>query len=108
MECPKCKTQNEEKRRFCRLCGNALVSICNRCDNVNDFEDKFCGICGAVLPGPLAQEHLFSAKALGDSKLPRQYSPTEIDELLSLRATIREEQTAAEKLTQEDLDSLFK
>jgi hypothetical protein len=108
MECPKCKTENEEMRRFCRQCGAALVSICNRCENVNDFEDKFCGNCGAVLTAPLSQEHLFSSKALGDSKLPRQYGPNEIDELLSLRATVRQEQAAAEKLTQEDLDSLFK
>jgi hypothetical protein len=75
---------------------------------VNDFEDKFCGSCGAVLTAPLSQGHLFTAKALGDSKLPRQYAPDDIDILLSLRATLRQEQTAAEKLTQEDLDSLFK
>jgi hypothetical protein len=108
MECRKCKTENEDVRRFCRQCGDALGSICNRCGNVNEFEDKFCGICGAVLTAPLSHEHLFSTKALGDSKLPRQYAPDEIDELLSLRATVRQDQTAAEKLTQEDLDSLFK
>lgn len=108
MECPKCKTENEEMRRFCRVCGDALGSICNRCGNVNDFEDKYCGICGATLAAPLSQEHLFSSKALGESALPRQYAPDEIDELLSLRVTVRQEQTATEKLTQEDLDSLFK
>ncbi len=108
MECPNCKTENEEMRRFCRLCGEALVSICPRCENVNDFGDKFCGSCGAILTAPRSQEHLFSSKALGDSKLPRQYAPDDIDELLSLRATVRQEQAAAEKLTQEDLDSLFK
>lgn len=105
MECPKCKTENEETRRFCRLCGEALVSICPRCEKVNDFADKFCGNCGAVLT---AQGHLFSAKALGDSKLPRQYAPDDIDELVSLRQILQQEKTAAEKLTQEDLDSLFR
>lgn len=108
MECPKCKTANEEMRRFCRICGVALGSICGRCGNVNDFEDKFCGICGAVLAGSLSQEHLFSPKALGGANAPRQYTPDEIDELLSLRADVRQEQMASEKLTQEDLDSLFK
>jgi hypothetical protein len=75
---------------------------------VNDFEDKYCGICGAVLTAALPQEHLFSPKVLSDSNSPRQYAPDEIDELLSLRLAVRKEQSAPEKLTQEDLDSLFK
>ena len=108
MDCPKCKTENEESRRFCRACGNALASVCSRCKHVNNLEDKFCGNCGAVLAGPLAHQHLFSPKALSETDSPRQYAPDEIDELLSLRADLRQEQIASEKLTQEDLDSLFK
>jgi len=109
MECLHCKTKNEETRRYCRQCGEALVAICGRCEKANSFDDKFCADCGAVLTTPLSQGHLFSTKALGgDSKLPRQYSPIDIEELLSLRLILQEERIAGEKLTQEDLDALFK
>ncbi len=107
MECPQCKTVNDDKRRFCSSCGYALVSICARCDSVNEFKDKFCGVCGAKLTGLLSQEHLFSAKALGDSKLPKQYASEDLEELLSLRIILRQEKIASERLTQDDLDALF-
>ena len=49
MKCPKCKTENEEPRRFCRKCGGKLPIICPSCGFENLPDDAFCGGCGCNL-----------------------------------------------------------
>jgi len=46
MKCPKCQTENETSRRFCRECGTKLVLVCPKCSFENLPDDKFCGGCG--------------------------------------------------------------
>jgi class 3 adenylate cyclase/tetratricopeptide (TPR) repeat protein len=49
MECPKCQTENPDKRKFCRECGTKLFPVCLRCGYENLPGDKFCGECGERL-----------------------------------------------------------
>ena len=52
MKCPKCQTENPDKRKFCRECGAKLLSICPQCGAENPPDDKFCGDCGHSLVEP--------------------------------------------------------
>ena len=52
MKCPKCQTENEQTRRFCRECGTKFSIICPHCNFENNPEDKFCGGCGQDLNLP--------------------------------------------------------
>jgi len=52
MKCPKCQTENEQTRRFCRECGTKFSIICPHCNFENNPEDKFCGGCGHDLNLP--------------------------------------------------------
>ena len=54
MKCPKCQTENEQSRRFCRECGTKFSTICPDCNFENDAGDKFCGGCGHNLTIPSA------------------------------------------------------
>lgn len=52
MKCPECHTENPERRKFCRECGNNLLLICSYCSSKNIPGDKFCGECGSILAHP--------------------------------------------------------
>jgi class 3 adenylate cyclase/tetratricopeptide (TPR) repeat protein len=49
IKCPKCKTQNLRTRKFCRECGEKLLSPCAWCGHENHRGDRFCGECGHSL-----------------------------------------------------------
>ena len=46
MKCPKCHIENPDDNKFCRECGEALLSVCANCGNNLQVDDKFCGKCG--------------------------------------------------------------
>ncbi len=104
MECPTCKTGNDDAKRFCTTCGTPLGALCKRCGKMGKREDKYCGDCGAILSAA-PNEHLFSHPARADA--PKQYAPDEVEELLSLRKLARDEEAASERVTQNDIDSIF-
>ena len=104
MECPNCKTNNDEKKKFCTTCGTSLGAVCKRCGRMGKSEDKFCGDCGTALVAA-SNEHLFSHPT--ESGVVKQYAPDEIEELISLRKIAREEEAASERVTQNDIDSIF-
>jgi len=104
MDCPNCHSANEGNRRFCRECGAPLGNLCKRCNHLGPLEDKFCANCGNSL-AVNSQERLFSPPEQPDK--PRQYSPEEIQDLLSLRKVARQEEAASAKVSQSDVDSIF-
>src|SRR5215204_2892203 len=61
MECPSCRTQVPEGKRFCIECGAPMPSLCPCCGSPNPASAKFCGDCGtklgtsvAPVAGPMA------------------------------------------------------
>lgn len=54
MQCPHCRTDNREGRRFCGACGQALPAACAGCGFVNEPTARFCGGCGTAVAAPAA------------------------------------------------------
>lgn len=55
MQCPECRSENREGRRFCGDCGASLATRCPECGFENEPGEKFCGGCGRPTTGkPLA------------------------------------------------------
>jgi hypothetical protein len=52
MQCPRCKQENREGRRFCAECGASLALPCQSCGFSNEPGEKFCGGCGTQLEMP--------------------------------------------------------
>ncbi len=61
MNCPVCKADNDQKRRYCRKCGARLFSTspdsgtCPVCNFSNQPDDKYCGGCSAPLDPSAAE-----------------------------------------------------
>ncbi|HTY11390.1 MAG TPA: zinc ribbon domain-containing protein [Bacteroidota bacterium] len=104
MECPNCKADNSEAKRFCTTCGSPLGTLCRRCGKIGKLEDKYCGECGMTLSAS-PNEHLF--KRAPQTGATKQYMPDEIEELLQMRKQVVDEQSASERVTQNDIDSIF-
>ena len=49
MQCPRCRAENREGRRFCSECGLSFASACLSCGFLNEGSEKFCGGCGRSL-----------------------------------------------------------
>jgi len=51
MKCPKCQTENPEKAKFCKKCGQSLQTelVCSRCHHTNPHDSEFCVECGLPL-----------------------------------------------------------
>ena len=49
MQCPRCRAENREGRRFCGECGLSFTSPCVSCGFLNEGSEKFCGGCGKSL-----------------------------------------------------------
>ena len=68
------------------------------------LEDKYCGECGLTLSAS-PNEHLF--KRTPQMGATKQYMLDEIEELLLLRKQTRNEEAASQRVTQNDIDSIF-
>ncbi len=108
MECPNCKSANDDIQRFCVACGTALGNVCKRCGTAGTHDAKFCGMCGAPFTTLGEQKRLFTPAAITPTHTPRQYTAEEIEDLLSLQALANQEAMDSEQLSQKDLDSLFR
>ncbi|MEE4194328.1 MAG: adenylate/guanylate cyclase domain-containing protein [Anaerolineae bacterium] len=47
--CPNCQYINEDRMRFCIMCGTTLAKICSNCQHANPAVAHFCGMCGQPL-----------------------------------------------------------
>ena len=111
MVCKQCKAEVEGGAKFCTSCGVPLGVICDRCGSANLPHDRFCASCGLALVASLSVESAPSARLKTEVIDPgsmRQYTPDEIDELLSLRRTMKLEEPSSKSLSQSEIDKLFK
>jgi class 3 adenylate cyclase len=89
MQCPKCRTENPEARKFCRECGTRLLIVCPNCQHENVPGDKFCGECGQALGESLRPSQ---APAKLDKAEPQSYTPKHLaDKILTNRKTLEGE-----------------
>jgi len=51
LQCPECRSENREGRRFCGDCGAPLAARCPACGFENEPGEKFCGGCGQPTAG---------------------------------------------------------
>jgi class 3 adenylate cyclase/tetratricopeptide (TPR) repeat protein len=73
MQCPRCRAENREGRRFCGDCGLSFASTCPSCGFLNEGSEKFCGGCGKSLTAaPVTGEAKFSS--------PQTYTPKHLAE----------------------------
>ncbi len=85
MLCPKCQTENDEGRKFCRKCGAKLSNICLACGFENLPGDVFCGGCGHNL------EEKKEAPPI-DYSQPQSYTPKFlVDKILTTRSSMEGE-----------------
>ena len=74
MQCPRCRAESREGRRFCTRCGSSLEASCPYCAFSNEPGDAFCGGCGRSLPaaGHLPEARFGSPEAYTPSHLAEQ------------------------------------
>jgi class 3 adenylate cyclase/tetratricopeptide (TPR) repeat protein len=68
MKCPKCQTENPEKRKFCHECGAKLSLLCSQCGADILPSDKFCGECGNKIKGSTEETTKLTADFEGERK----------------------------------------
>jgi hypothetical protein len=85
LECPRCRAQNREGRRFCGECAAPLAASCPSCGFSNEPGEKFCGGCAAPLaPATRVPEPRFTA--------PQVYTPKHLAEkILTSRSAVEGE-----------------
>jgi class 3 adenylate cyclase/tetratricopeptide (TPR) repeat protein len=85
MQCPRCRAENREGRRFCGECGLSFASACPSCGFLNEGSEKFCGGCGKSLAAaPTPAESRFTS--------PHSYTPKHLAEkILTSKAALEGE-----------------
>jgi hypothetical protein len=108
MQCMKCKAEQEILQKFCTECGAPMGITCDRCGTINRMEARHCGSCGQGLVASLQQGGAgpIASQSAGAIKT-RQYTLSEIEELLSLRKVIMADEASIAILNQNDIDNLF-
>jgi len=83
MQCPRCRAENREGRRFCGECGLSFASACPSCGFLNEGSEKFCGGCGSSLTlAPTTAEPRFAS--------PESYTPKHLAEKILTSKTALE------------------
>src|SRR5438094_2117905 len=85
MQCPRCRAENREGRRFCGECGLSFASTCPSCGFLNEGGEKFCGGCGRSLMATARPvEPRFNS--------PQTYTPSHLAEkILTSKASLEGE-----------------
>ncbi len=91
MQCPRCRAENREGRRFCSKCGASLALTCPSCGFSNEPGDEFCGGCGTSLGVAPAPAPKSSVVADYQSRLT-SYTPKHLAEkILKARSALEGE-----------------
>src|SRR4051794_1809562 len=91
MQCPTCRHDNRDGRRFCSECGAPLLAACSGCGFANEPAERFCGGCGAPLTAPPALRAP-AATAPHLTPSPQEYTPHHLAErILTSRAALEGE-----------------
>src|SRR5262245_27039035 len=83
MQCPRCRAENREGRRFCGDCGLSFAFTCPSCGFLNEGSEKFCGGCGRTLT---------RSAGLGEPRLDVPHTPRHLAEkILSSKSALEGE-----------------
>lgn len=101
--CPRCRRDNLEHRRFCGGCGAGLTAACRSCSFANGPDDQFCGGCGQALGAAGA-----TAAARASDQAPAPVADQGLGQLLSEIQAEKEALAGEDKyFEQDELESLF-
>jgi class 3 adenylate cyclase/tetratricopeptide (TPR) repeat protein len=76
MQCPSCRADNRDGRRFCGSCGAALPALCPACGFANEPDDRFCGGCGRALASGPAPPPALPASPVAPPPTPAPTGPS--------------------------------
>ena len=84
MECPRCRTDNRDARRFCARCGSALPVACPDCGFANQPAENFCGGCGKRLSAAPERRQLtvMFCDLVDSTELVHELDPEELREVI--------------------------
>ena len=105
MQCLKCKAEHDVLQKYCTECGGTMGVLCDQCGTINPMDARHCGSCGQGLLASLKK-----AGGAAQSATPiktRQYTLSEIEELLIVRKQMMAEEESTRILKQNDIDNLF-
>jgi len=113
--CSKCKTNNSDRRKFCRECGALIANFCGRCGFQNSFGDQYCGGCGLLISAAASWPEAAREGATPAAAIPgsAKYTAEEIKELIEAQAGRKEKKVRKKEaedtgeLSQEELDRMF-
>lgn len=79
-----------------------MENACSQCGHTVGPDDRFCTSCGQ--PIEVREPSSYPQRSPLQTK---QYSPQEISDLLTLRKSLRKEDSGSKTLNQDDVDQLF-
>ena len=115
MQCPRCRTENREQRRFCAECGTQLNLACAVCCFANEPEEKFCGGCGTPIAAAssspeskFSSPNLYTPKYLAEKILQSKTAlEGERKQVTTLFCDIANSTVLANRLGPEDMHELL-
>ncbi|MGE5597073.1 MAG: adenylate/guanylate cyclase domain-containing protein [Hyphomicrobiales bacterium] len=95
MQCPACRAENRDGRKFCAACGATLAPLCAACGARNEPGERFCGECGRPLAtgdgrrsragrdGERRQLTVMFCDLVGSTSISERLDPEEMREVLT-------------------------
>ncbi|MDG2222706.1 MAG: SUMF1/EgtB/PvdO family nonheme iron enzyme, partial [Rubripirellula sp.] len=80
--CPKCQSQNESSRSFCRGCGKSLRVSCVSCSADIPIWENFCGACGGN------QKELIATQSAEEKSRAAAMSAPQITNSIGMKFTL--------------------
>lgn len=97
MQCPKCKTELNNKTLKCPECGTRVASVCKNCGTVNSITATECSTCNRIL--------LRICPDCNAANLPEANKCRKCGKDLTVQHTIKKPEYSAEKSSQQKVKS---